>query len=201
MRKYPVVLVSIAVLILSISGCAKAPTEEMAAAEAAVKDARDHGAEVYASDTFSEATKALASAGSNVATKKYDAAKNFALQAKQQAESAKQLAIKNKAAAKVKAETAVSEAADALIVAEEALAGAPNGKGAEEDLQQLNLDLEHAKSLFATASQKMDSEEYYAALANAQQVSAEASSIQEAVKIAKENLAKAKEKAPWWMSK
>ena len=200
MRKYPVVLVSIAVLVLSILGCAKAPTEEMAAAKAAVKDARDHGAEVYASDAFSEATKALASAESNVATKKYDAAKNFALQAKQQAESAKQSAIKNKAAAKVKAEAAASEAADALITAEEALVGAPKGKGAEEDLQQLNLDLEHAKSLFATASQKMDSEEYYAALANAQQVSAEASSIQEAVKIAKENLAKAKKKAPWWMS-
>ena len=200
MQKYPAALILIVTLALITLGCANPPTEEMEAAKAAVRAARDSGADVYASDEFSDATKALANAETSVATKKYEEARNSAIQAKQKAEQAQQSAIQNKAAAKAKANAAIAEADANLTAAADTLAGAPVGKGTEEDIQQLNYDLEEARSLLATARQKVESEDYNAAVANAQSVSEQASSIQEAVRIAKENFEKAKEKAPWWMS-
>ena len=186
MRKRFVVLVLISALALTVFGCGKPPTEEVEAAKAAVEAARDSGAEMYAPAPFSEATKDLASAESSVTIKKYDDARNFALQAKQKAERAQQLAIKNKAAAKAKAQDAVANAEGVVNTAAEALATAPKGKGTEEDIQQLNYDLEQAKSLLQTARQKMASEDYYAASDNAQKASETASGIQEAVETAKQ---------------
>jgi hypothetical protein len=199
-RKYPVVVAPIVALALTVVGCAKPPTEEINAAMAAVNAARDEGAAVYASAEFGGASKALSDAETGVTTKKYDEAKTYAIQAKEKADSARQLAITNKAAAKIKAEAAIGEADSALKAGSQALAGAPKGKGTEEDIGQLNLDLERATSLLAGGRQKMESADYYAAAADAEKVSAEARRIVEAVEIAKQNLAKAKEKAPWWTS-
>ena len=198
MRRFPVAVASIAVLCLIAVGCAKPPTEEIAAAKAAVRAARDEGAAVYAPTEFSSATKALSDAETGVATKKYDEARTSAILSKEKADAAKQSAIENKAAAKVDAEAAMSQADMALESATQALSGAPKGKGADEDVAQLNLDLERATSLLAGARQNLGAEDYHGALADAEKVSAEALRIQEAVEVAKENLAKAKEKAPWW---
>ena len=197
-RRFPVAVALIVVLCLIAVGCAKPPTEEIAAAKAAVRSARDEGAAVYAAAEFSSATKALSDAETGVATKRYDEARASAMLSKERADAAKMAAIKNKAAAKVDAEAAVSQAETALGAAAESLSGAPKGKGADEDVAQLNMDLERATSLLAGARQKVDAEDYYGALAEAERIFAEAQRIQEAVEIARENLAKAKEKAPWW---
>ena len=200
MQKYLVAVLSVVVLCLIAAGCAKPPTEEMEAAKTAVRAARDEGAPMYAAAEFEEATKALADAETRVATKKYDEARSFALQAKQKAEQAKESAVGNKAAAKVEAEASISGAGTALSAATDALATAPKGKGTQEDIAQLNLDVEQATALLAGAQQKADAEDYHAAIADAEKVSAEAQRIVQAVETARENMERAK-KAAWWLSK
>ena len=124
MQKYLVAVLSVVVLCLIAAGCAKPPTEEMEAAKTAVRAARDEGAPMYAAAEFEEATKALADAETRVATKKYDEARSFALQAKQKAEQAKESAVGNKAAAKAEAEASIAGAGTALSAATDALASA-----------------------------------------------------------------------------
>jgi len=200
-QRYLVAVLSVAVFCLIAAGCAKPPTEEMEAAKTAVRGARDEGAAVYAAAEFEDATKALSDAETRVATKKYDEARALALQAKQKAEQAKASAVGNKAAARVEAEASIAEADTALSAATTAMATAPRGKGTEEDIAQLNLDLEQATALLAGAKQKAGAEDYYVAAADAEKVSAEAQRIVQAVKTAKENLERARKKATEWMYK
>jgi predicted S18 family serine protease len=150
---------------------------------------------VYAAPEFNAAAKALADAEASIANKKYQEAKNSAIQAKEKAEAAKQAAVKNRDAAKAKANTVIGEADTRLSAAAQALAGAPKGKAVEKEIGQLGRDLDQATSLLAQAKERAESEDYYAAAANAEKVSAEARRIEEAVKAAKENLAKAGTKA------
>lgn len=87
-----------------LGGCAKPPTEEMAAAEKAVADAKQKEADLYVQDVFAKAEGVLKNAKELVANKKYKEAKAAAEETAKLAQQAVALVETNKAKMKAEAE-------------------------------------------------------------------------------------------------
>jgi len=82
--------------LLLILGCAGEPTNELAAAKAALENARAAEADKYAPDLFAQAENAIIEAENLIAQKKYAEAKKLLMDAKGVAESAGSQAVTNK---------------------------------------------------------------------------------------------------------
>lgn len=94
--------VTVLALALAATACAKSPVEEIAAAEAAIRDARAAEAPVYAPEAFAEAERAMADTYRLTDAKDYDGARDKAIETRALAERARDLAL----AAKQKTERA-----------------------------------------------------------------------------------------------
>ncbi len=83
-------------LVFMVAGCAKPPVEEIAAAEAAIRDARAAEAPVYAPEAFAEAEQSMTDTYRLSDAKDYGAARDKAIETRALAERARDLALSAK---------------------------------------------------------------------------------------------------------
>jgi len=180
---------------LSAAGCAKAPQDEVGAAQADMDTARQAQAEIWAPTEYKAADEALTAANAEIATqgskwfKNYDKAKELLAQAREEAGKASQAAAANKEQAKKDAEAALQTADSAIQAAEAAWKVAPRTKDSKADLELYKGDLETLKGTLETARQAFGSEDYKKALESAAAVNDQATSIATKLEEAKQKVA------------
>ncbi len=160
--------VSILVLLMVAGGCAKAPTEQMTAAESAVTAAAQSEAEIYAPQAMAAARDSLASARMAVEEanksfgpfRRYGKATALLAQAQQAAEQAAQEAQANKAQAKSEVEALVTQATAGIDSAATMLSFAPAGKDNRADLELMKADLEAMRASLAEVQSLYQSGRY-----------------------------------------
>jgi hypothetical protein len=122
---------------LALSACEQPPTKEIAAAEAALQQARADAADVFAADRFGEAQAAVADAQKKVQAKDYRGALSSALDAAEKSRLASQAATAAKTLARNAAELAEAEAQAALDEVAEIRAQAAKAKVPEKVFEPL----------------------------------------------------------------
>ncbi|MFT5365325.1 MAG: hypothetical protein ACI8V2_000262 [Candidatus Latescibacterota bacterium] len=186
-------------LTLVVAGCAKPPTQELDAAKSALEAAKAAEAEIYAPDTYRSATNAMNDANAKVEQKDYEGAKTSAVQAKEFADRAKSEADTNKRQTRDEAQAIINRVASGLSDAQTSLATAPRGKGADEDLDQLNADLGQAEANLSTARSSLNGGKYKDALAQAGSAESKMSQIPASVQTANQKIEAWKEQnKPWF---
>ena len=142
-------------LVLSLAfvfvGCAQPPEEEINAAQAALDGAKKAEADIYAPEAYAAAKQALDDSRSKVEQEDYEGAKASALRAKEQADQAKSLADAAKPKVRDEAQALIARLTPVLSDAKSASGNAPQGKGADEDLDQLRSDLGQAEASLGSA--------------------------------------------------
>jgi hypothetical protein len=180
-------------LLVLASGCASAPDDQVASAQAALDRARQAEAETYAPEQFDEAVQALDNAKGEIRaqdeewffSRDYAQAESLLQRAENGAEQASQQAPAAKQQAKEIAERALAEARDAIETARQELSMAPRGKGATADLEAFERDLAQAESSLDRAQQELQAEAYFDALSKLQSVKADALSVAEEIRAAR----------------
>ena len=165
-------------------GCGSPPQAELDSAQAALDAAKQAQADVYAPDAYTRAKNSLADARAKVEQSDYEAAKTSAVQAKEQAEQALSLAGTNKQQMMVEAQNIANRVSTGLGDARTALDGAPRGKGADDDLDQLRADLGQAEASLSGARNSLNGGNAKSALEQAKSADNKLSSVQSAVQVA-----------------
>ena len=173
------------ILALGLAGCGGAPESEIQAAQSAMAEARQAGADRYAPEAYGKAEQTLAQADAEVEAQKgrfvlmrsYGRAKQLLRQAAADAGTAKTEAAAGRVQARGEAEATIAAARTALDAAIAAVAGAPAGKDSRGDLAIMKGDLEALKGTLSEAEAAQGSEDYATALERAQKVRQEAEAI------------------------
>ena len=185
--------------LVAVVSCGSPPQAELDAAQAALDSARQAGAETYAADAYNRAKNTLADANAKVEASDYEAAKTAAVSAKGQADQAKSLAESNKARIRDEAQAIVSRVSNAIGDARSAVDGAPRGKGADGDLDQLRADLGQAEASISSARSSLSSGSFNAALDQAKAGESKLNQVQSAVQVAMQKIEDYKMKnRPWY---
>ena len=166
------------------AGCGSPPQAELDSAQAALDAAKQAQADVYAPDAYTRAKNSLADARAKVEQSDYEAAKTSAVQAKEQAEQALSLAGTNKQQMMVEAQNIANRVSTGLGDTRTALDGAPRGKGADDDLDQLRADLGQAEASLSGARNSLNGGNAKSALEQAKSADNKLSSVQSAVQVA-----------------
>lgn len=186
-------------LTFAVAGCAKPPQEELDAASSALSAAKAAEAEVYAPDTYRQATNAMNDANSKVEQKDYEGAKASAVQAKQLADKAATEAKANKSQITNEAQAIINRVAPGISDTRGSLSAAPRGKGADDDLDQLNADLSQAEADLSGARGNLSSGKAKDALAQARNAETKLSQVQGSVSGALQKIDAWKEQnKPWF---
>ena len=190
-----------------IAGCA--PSEQLVQlkedTEAAYAAAKASKAETYAPDAYRSATAAIDSASVKFAERtffffpKYDEAEPLYAEAKDLAERAKSEADAN---SQMEAETLsiIDRVVPGISDTRANLSEAPRGKGADDDLDQLNATLSQAEANIIDARSRLDNGQYSDALAQAREADTKVSEVQGSVSAALQKIEdwKARNK-PWYL--
>lgn len=136
-------------LLLVWTGCANAPTEEIAAADAGLAKARAAEAAEFAPESFAAATQArqalddeLALQGGRMAlVRSYGEARELAAAATAAAEQAERDAVAAREQARTESVALIAEARATLAEVQHLLETAPRGKGSRADLALLKSDV------------------------------------------------------------
>lgn len=142
----------LAVAGLFVSGCAKVPNDEIEAANAAMGNAMQAGAEEYALEAVGSMRDLRAELDTELAvqsekwamTRSYDRARELAFQVTTAAEAAGADAAAAKEAVRQETSVLLEEVKVALQEVQTMLASAPTGKGTAADLAALGADLDSA---------------------------------------------------------
>jgi hypothetical protein len=185
MSRQSVVRGLVLVSALSLTACGGPPEEEIRSAEAAMSEARQAGADRYATEAYGKAESSLTQANAEVEAQKgrfvlmrsYGRAKQLLRQAAADAGTAKTEAAAGRVQARGEAEATIASARTALDAAIAAVAGAPAGKDSRGDLAIMKGDLEALKGILSEAEAAQGSEDYATALERAQKVRQEAEAI------------------------
>ena len=187
------------VLFVAISSCGSPPQTELDAAQAALDSAQQAGAESYASDAYNRAKNTLDDALAKSEQGDYDPAKTAAIQAKEQADQARSLAESAKVRIRDEAQAIVNRVTNAIGDARSAVDDAPQGKGADGDLDQLRADLGQAEAALGDARGSLSSGNFNAALQQAKSADSKLSEVQSAVQVATKQIDDWKMKnRPWY---
>jgi len=179
--------------------CAKPPTQELDAAQAALDSAKKAEADVYAPDAYRSAKSTLDEARSKVDQKDYEGAKASAVQAKELADRASSQAETGKRQTRDEAQALVNRLSSGIGDARTALDGAPRGKGADGDLDQLRSDLAQAESSLGAAKSSLNGGKYKDALTQAQSAEGKLSGVQSATQTAMQKIEDwKKQNRPWY---
>ena len=190
---------AILAFVVAVVSCGSPPEAELEAAEAALESARGAGAEAYAADAYDRAKNTLSDARAKVEQGDYDAAKTAAIQAKEQADQAKSLAESTKVRVRDEAQAIVTRLSNAIGDASAAVDGAPRGKGADSDLDQLRADLGQAEAELSDARGSLSSSDFNAALEQAKSAESKLNQVQSAVQVAMKKIDDWKMKnRPWY---
>ena len=171
-------------MVFIAAGCGSPPQAELDAAQVALDAAQQAQADVYAPDAYTRAKNTLADARAKVEQSDYEAAKTSAVQAKEQADQARSLAGTNKQQMMDDAQGIANRVSTGLGDARTALDGAPRGKGADDDLDQLRADLSQAEASLSDARNSLNGGNAKAALEQAKAADSKLSSVQSAVQVA-----------------
>lgn len=162
-RVWMIAFLAITVLV-SLAGCAKPPTKEMADAETAFQAAKDAGAQQYAPDQYMTAEQALTNAKQLMEKKNYKQAREKALEAMKLAREAQVNAVEGKNTVNKSAQEMYNLALDAVNKANEA--GAYTY--AKEQMLDAQRTLEEAKKTYEAGDYKTAKQLAEAALTKAQ---------------------------------
>jgi len=183
---------------LVFAGCAQPPEEELKAAEEAFAKAQSAGADVYATEVYRSAKNTLDDAKSKVEKNDYEAAKSSAIRAKELADQARSQAETNKAKTRDEAQAVINSTAGGLADIRSSLNNAPQGKGADEDLDQLRSDLGQAEASIGDARSNLSSGKFKEALASARLAESKLGQVQGSVQTAMQKIEDWKEKNKVW---
>jgi hypothetical protein len=193
--KRTLVLLSLAIgIALLFAGCASAPTAEVTATQAAIKDAQTDDVQTYAPDSLKSAQDELSKATAEIQTqdnkfflsRDYKQATEMLKSAKDLAEKAKTDGQTNKMKAKTDAETLLASLTPQLEEAKKVLAKAPKGKDTKADLEAMQNDLKVAGESITEATTAMSGEKYNDALAKATSAKEKITAVLDQVKAAQE---------------
>lgn len=193
-------LVLAAVAIPLMTGCAKPPTEELAATKAAIEAAVTAEAPVYGPQELAAVKDQLGAAEKEIKVqeekffKNFDQAKAMLAKAKADADTLKAAIPARKEAAKKAAGEAEAAATAAIADAKALLATAPKGKGTRADIEALQADLKGVEDSMAEIKPLMDKEDFFGAADKAKAITARAQAVSEQVKAAIEKAKAGKKK-------
>jgi len=196
MKRMTRVLLPLFGLIILLSGCSSAPTEEINATSDAIKSIETADVNTYASESLKaaqdEMNKALAEVKTQdekfALTRNYEQSVVLLKSARELADKAQAEAQANKAKAKADAETAVEELPALLQEASQLLAKAPKGKDTKADIEAMQNDLKLAEEAAAEANNAMAGERFPEALAKANTAKEKSAMIVEQVNSAIQKL-------------
>ena len=190
-RNRNLIILAAGFAVAALTACAKAPQEDINAAQAEIDRAKQAQAEVWAPNEFQGADQAMTAANAEIAAqdqkwmKNYDKAKELLAQAKDQATQAATAAAANKEQARRDAETALTDADTALQAAEAALKVAPVTKDSKADLELYKSDLATLRTTLDGARAAFASEDYKKALESTASVKDKAGTIAQQLEEAK----------------
>ncbi|MDR1148233.1 MAG: DUF4398 domain-containing protein [Spirochaetaceae bacterium] len=171
-------LVTLFIAAVSLTGCAKPPTEEMNNAIAAVSRAENDPDVVnYAAPSLARARETLAQMQAEADAKRYDAAKRLAADAQALAEKAVDDGRAAVARAREESENAIRLMQNSLSETEQVLTDASRSKPAGVNLPQLEQDFEDARGIASQAVAAQSGNRYSEAVDKSQTVRAALSSI------------------------
>jgi hypothetical protein len=189
-----------------LAGCGgEPPASDLATAKQALDDARDAGAEQFASKQYSAAEKAYSVAEKAVndanaeMIKDFSASQSLISDAKNKANDAKTAAEKEKVRQRGSAENSLADASVVMDQARDALEAAPVGKGTEGDIQQLENELSVAEAELGAAKSAVANENFSNAETNAKAAKQKAQMIVTGVENATTKYEELVEKMrPWY---
>jgi hypothetical protein len=180
-------------------GCYSTPQAELDAAKAAVEAAKQAEAEVYAADTYRSATTALNEATEKDALQDLEGCISAANRAKELGDRAKSEADASKQQTRNEAQAIINRVAPGLADARASLTSAPRGKGADEDLDQLNADISQTEANLSDARSNLSGGKFKDALSQARNAEGKLSQIQGSVQTATQKIEAWKEQnKPWF---
>ncbi len=197
------ILTFLALAILLVTGCAKPPTEQIEAAEKAIKEAQQSGAATYAAEEYAKLEGALAALKKEVGDqdgkfalfRDYGKAEQLAATAKADGERVKTEAINKKEEAKAAALQAQQVAQEAVKSTLDLVARAPAGKD-RAALEAIKNDAEALKGLLNQVQNALDKEDYPAAQAQAKAIHEKSQAISAEIQQALAKVGKGKPSAP-----
>lgn len=178
--------------------CEQPPEEEIKAAEGALSKAKAAEADVYAEEIFRSATNTLQDAKDKTEKGEYKEARAAAIEAEERANQSVTQAETNKAKTRDDAQAIIDSTSPGLAEAREALNAAPRGKGADEDLDQLDADLGEAEASLNGAKGSLENGMFMDALAQAQAAEGKLGGVKDAVGTAMQKIEDWKEENKAW---
>lgn len=171
LRHYFVLTFGVILMLVLVSGCAKAPQQELDAAKAALETARQAEADVYLADEFKAAQDSLNAAITEIETqnskfaltRNYNKAKNLLLAATNLANDLNSRVAAKKEEVKAQAEQLKTELETALTDAKALLKKAPKGKEGKVVLEAIQSELTAVETSLADATNLLTTGKYMAA--------------------------------------
>ena len=195
-------MVPIICILLLLAGCAKPPTEQIEAAERAIKDAQLSGADTYVADEYAKIEGALAALKKEVTDqdakfalfRDYGKVEQLAATAKSDAERVKSDAVKKKEEAKATAVQAQQVAQDSVKATLHLLGKAPVGKD-RAALESIKTDVEALKDSLNEVQMAIDKSEYLVAQTKAKAIHEKSQAVSHEIESALAKVGKGKPSA------
>lgn len=173
-------------------GCQKAPTDQVAAAQTALDEARAAEADKYAPDEFGMAQASFSQATEQISqqeeafflTRNYGEADRLLKETVAQVETARTAAVANKEKVRQEVEVLTTETQAAIDAAKAILAKAPRGKDTREELAAMQADLDATTAALASAQEMFASGDYLGAKASLTQSMEKANAVSTEVQMA-----------------
>ena len=183
-------------LIVTLSGCKSAPTEEINMTTEALKAIETADVNTYAPESLKAAQEEMNKAMAEIKVqdekfslmRDYKPAVAMLKSTNELAQKAQDEAVANKAKAKAEAEAIVAELPQSLQEASDMLKKAPRGKDTKADLEAMQSDLKLAEEAAAEANSAVAAENYLDAIAKAKTTKEKAASIVDQVTSARQKL-------------
>jgi hypothetical protein len=173
-----------------VTGCAKAPEQEITNAKAQIEAATTADVQAYAADELSQLNNDLNAALEEVKVQdekwfgNFDKAKEMLAAIKTSSDNVTAVAAQRKEEAKQAAIAAQAEAVAAIEAAKALLAQAPKGKETKAEIEMLGADLTGAEASLAGIQTSIDSEKYGEAKDSANLIKEKAASVSSQVQAA-----------------
>lgn len=199
-RQFSMLPVACALLVLT--ACAKPPTEQIEAADKAVKEAQASGASTYIPDEYAKVEGTLAALkkeeieqeGKFALFRDYGKVEQLAMTAKNEAERIKTEATKKKEEAKAAALQAQQVAQGAVGATLELVAKAPTGKD-RAALESIKADAEALKASLNQVQMAIDTADYPAAQTKAKAIHEKSRAVSQEIEAALAKIGKGKPSA------
>ncbi|MFI5248047.1 MAG: hypothetical protein ACHQWV_05800 [Nitrospirales bacterium] len=185
--------------LLMLTACAKPPTEQIEAAERAVKEAQASGASTYVPDEYAKIEGTLAALkkeqtdqeGKFALFRDYGKVEQLAVTAKSEAERIKTEATKKKEEAKAAALQAQQVAQEAVKTTLELVAKAPAGKD-RAALESIKADAEALKASLNEVQMAIDTGDYPTAQTKAKAIDEKSHAVSQEIEAALAKMGKGK---------